>query len=85
MTGAEHYREAERLLAASRPDSPDERDAVILAAAQVHATLAHAAAVALAAGADIAAYESTHSAHGDPIPTHANDWWDALDAEAYRA
>ena len=38
-----HYAEAERLLRAARPDSPDERDPVILAAAQVHATLAQAA------------------------------------------
>lgn len=54
MTGAEHYEEAERLLAGPNPEayplgfSGDfERDrADNLAAAQVHATLASAAAVA---------------------------------------
>ena len=50
MTGPQHYREAERLLS-----SPEERDrgdvpreASIVAEAQVHATLALAAATALA-------------------------------------
>ncbi|QDH92328.1 hypothetical protein SEA_SPOOKY_61 [Gordonia phage Spooky] len=38
-----HYAEAERLLRAASPDAPDARDAAILAAAQVHATLAQAA------------------------------------------
>ena len=38
-----HYVEAERLLRSACPESPDARDAVILAAAQVHATLAQAA------------------------------------------
>lgn len=55
MTGPEHYREAERLTAVvTKPDAlsgnrllqpGDHRD--ILALAQVHATLAHAAATAL--------------------------------------
>jgi hypothetical protein len=48
MTGPQHYREAERLLAESmRPDSydyPAERANRYIAAAQVHATLALAAA-----------------------------------------
>lgn len=43
-SGPEHYREAERLLKA-RPTAPVEN---VLAAAQVHATLALAAATALA-------------------------------------
>jgi hypothetical protein len=48
MTGLQHYREAERLLAeAMRPDSydyPAEQSGRLIAAAQVHATLALAAA-----------------------------------------
>ncbi len=55
MTGPEHYREAERLAnAAATADLPfghlssDET----LALAQVHATLAHAAATALVATTD---------------------------------
>ena len=48
MSGPQHYREAERLLAESmRPDSydyPAERANRYIAAAQVHATLALAAA-----------------------------------------
>ncbi len=47
MTGLQHYREAERLLAeALRPDSydyPAEHSGRLIAAAQVHATLALAA------------------------------------------
>lgn len=55
MTGPEHYREAERLMAESddvlRPhdEGPCEADRM-LAAAQVHATLALAAATALTPG-----------------------------------
>jgi hypothetical protein len=49
VTGPEHYREAERLLGSlerrDRGDVPGE--ASIVAEAQVHATLAHAAATAL--------------------------------------
>ncbi len=48
MTGLQHYREAERLLAESmRPDSydyPAEQAGRFIAAAQVHATLALVAA-----------------------------------------
>ncbi|MFE2556025.1 hypothetical protein ACFXGT_08305 [Streptomyces sp. NPDC059352] len=55
MTGPEHYREAERLLAQDRAEGlegtyffrPES-----LAAAQVHATLALAAATAMQAGVD---------------------------------
>lgn len=54
MTGPEHYAEAERLLAlAAREVSQNmesttgERKADVLAAAQVHATLAQTAAIAL--------------------------------------
>jgi hypothetical protein len=60
MTGAEHYREAERLLtAANRKLAPQNREYVngrearaeLRAEAQVHATLALAAATALAPAA----------------------------------
>src|ERR1043165_3815225 len=47
MTGPEHYREAERrLLMAWEEDSPQERSTQLVAEAQVHATLALAAATA---------------------------------------
>ena len=50
MNGPGHYREAERLLAATAPDAEDPvasfaRLGALLQAAQVHATLAVAAAV----------------------------------------
>jgi len=48
MTGPEHYREAEVLLAdANPPDEESRWDMALLAAAQVHATLALTAATAL--------------------------------------
>ena len=50
MTGPEHYREAERLLAEAGAEGAEGTYFVrpeSLAAAQVHATLAHAAATAL--------------------------------------
>jgi hypothetical protein len=47
MTGPEHYQEAERLLALNAGERDDPSETVIIAAAQVHATLAHAAATAL--------------------------------------
>jgi hypothetical protein len=49
MTGAEHYRQAERLLAncTTKNGAVYDENAVVLAAAQVHATLALAAATAL--------------------------------------
>lgn len=55
MTGPEHYREAERLLEIASPlladDSPNiPEHAAWLAEAQVHATLALAAAAALNSG-----------------------------------
>ncbi|MHC3427232.1 hypothetical protein [Streptomyces sp. DT18] len=53
MTGIEHYREAERLLAEARYDRPDGVGYVRpenIAAAQVHATLALVAATALPPG-----------------------------------
>jgi hypothetical protein len=51
MTGPEHYREAERLLkVVSEHHGVVQGMDRVLAAAQVHATLAHAAATALAEG-----------------------------------
>jgi hypothetical protein len=59
MDGPGHYQEAERLLALAASEgvgsegrfiSYDEQAALILADAQVHATLANAAAVALGLG-----------------------------------
>ncbi|WP_084518046.1 hypothetical protein [Microtetraspora niveoalba] len=51
MTGPEHYREAERLLVGCKTQDGalliEEGTAEVLAAAQVHATLALAAATAL--------------------------------------
>ena len=54
MTGPEHYREAERLLAdmptvadwQDRPNEAEEHRRLAISAAQVHATLASAAATA---------------------------------------
>jgi hypothetical protein len=47
MTGPEHYAEAERLLTVGVGQRGSELDAICTAAAQVHATLALAAATAL--------------------------------------
>lgn len=50
MTGPEHYGEAERLLDAASSTLPANAVANALVAAQVHATLALAAATALQVG-----------------------------------
>lgn len=51
MTGPEHYKEAGRLLAqAESAQYGDDREAYYLRAAQVHATLALAAATAISEG-----------------------------------
>lgn len=47
MTGPEHYREAERLISEMPAGLPHEDIAMLHHAAQVHATLANAAAAAL--------------------------------------
>jgi hypothetical protein len=50
MTGPQHYQEAERILAGileGRYDESERPGSELLAVAQVHATLAHAAASAL--------------------------------------
>jgi hypothetical protein len=59
MTGPEHYREAERLLGVA-----EEPEDIRLAEAQVHATLALAAATALPAA---------QRAAGEPDGDR--DWW----------
>ncbi|BDC71052.1 hypothetical protein [Prescottella equi] len=68
MNGAQHYAEAERLLALADGDVSEnwpvqvgERKADILAAAQVHATLAQAAAT-IDAAPDCDRYESWRTA-----------------------
>lgn len=72
MTGPEHYREAERLLELASVDTaessceiPPEQDvpAWLMAAAQVHATLALAAATA------------THAIDSDTVSTTAIRQW----------
>jgi len=52
VTGPEHYAEAERLLAPGEHDEDSDAYLVLrdIAAAQVHAILAHTAAVALPGG-----------------------------------
>ncbi|MEU9323261.1 hypothetical protein AB0D91_05515 [Streptomyces canus] len=49
MTGPEHYREAERLLKVATKSPSGQQRVDCIAAAQVHATLAHAAAAAMSA------------------------------------
>lgn len=73
MTGAEHYQEAERIIASvTRRGHLEQGDhADVLALAQVHATLAHAAAVALSV------------AHDMPVADH-DAWWAAAGSESVR-
>lgn len=71
MTGPEHYIEAERLLAEASTDGADGTYFVrpeSLAAAQVHATLALAAATAMGAPVD-------SDNEGGMPPRDANAWW----------
>lgn len=73
MTGPEHYREAEQLLADSRKiERGSATDVSMLAEAQVHATLALAAATAL---------NCPHPEGGLTIPDY--DQWMAA-ASAYK-
>lgn len=50
MTGPQHYEEAERLLTIGAPNRGSTFDQACIQAAQAHATLAHAAAMALTVG-----------------------------------
>lgn len=68
MTGPEHYREAERLLATAVPGNLNRSDDQRIAAAQVHATLAQAAAQGLLAA--LAAYDTD----GDVLEDAGGDW-----------
>jgi hypothetical protein len=61
MTGPEHYREAEQLLGARRSGESAEEAASRLAEAQIHATLALAAATALNGKDDHLAWQETAS------------------------
>jgi len=71
MTGPEHYRAAEGLLA-TPADPAVLKD--VLAAAQVHATLAHAAATALCATPMVSTFEfeAWHFAAGTPASRGAD-------------
>ena len=66
-TGPEHYRIAERFMAQYGRDDTDTHalSMEILAAAQVHATLALAAAAAIGNG------------DGEPSKPVWDEWWDA--------
>ncbi|MFE9737311.1 hypothetical protein [Streptomyces sp. NPDC006477] len=81
MTGPEHYREAERRLTmAWEEDSPQERSTQLVAEAQVHATLALAAAKltpAASAGA-VTVYRAAYEHSPFPVGLYSN-------AEAARA
>ncbi|ANA85356.1 hypothetical protein KNU54_gp55 [Gordonia phage VanDeWege] len=77
MNGPQHYREAERLISTARPDSPDARDPVILATAQVHATLALAAATVLSGvirNTVAASHPVNELAHDDETVDAVNAW-----------
>ncbi|MCX5229722.1 hypothetical protein [Streptomyces sp. NBC_00233] len=74
MTGPEHYREAERRLAAARADyNTPTASGLLVAEAQVHATLALAAATALS--------DPTRSAPRAPLPEW-NAWKQAAGVAA---
>jgi hypothetical protein len=80
VTGPEHYREAEKLIADAanyaRPNDEGHCEADrALAEAQVHATLALVAAYALCA--PISGQPSTG---GHPSSDHYEDWLDVVDA-----
>lgn len=77
-TGPEHYREAERLISQSRSEHTYTNNVPsLLARAQVHATLALAAATAHAGliGHTLAASCPVNQlAHDDETVTAANEW-----------
>lgn len=82
MTGPEHYREAEKLITDAanygRPNDEGHCEADrALAEAQVHATLALAAAYALTAPISGQPFTSGH-----PSSDHYEDWLDVVDATA---
>lgn len=75
-TGAEHYIEAERCIASALEDTGDtsdvESERTLLAYAQVHATLALAAATALG---------SARMDDDGMLPVDINDWFTAASAD----
>ena len=62
MTGPEHYREAERLMRMAAQTENSKLATDCQQAAQVHATLALAAATALGLDLGVADYEAWHAA-----------------------
>lgn len=71
MTGAQHYREAERLLAEVEDRLDEDTDAelgIVIARAQVHATLAH-----VGLEVDLA----IHTPHGGQLTEPADGAWRA--------
>jgi len=88
MTGPEHYRQAERLLAAAIHRETIDQTSVRIAEAQVHATLALAAATANGRSAsteDARAWrEATGGGQGKP-PTTLSDRTSAVQALRKRA
>ena len=73
MTGPTHYREAERLLEAAANGEPPGTDR-LLAAAQVHATLALAAATALS----IVTAVDVEMDQGPIVPPPHEEWSDVI-------
>lgn len=69
MTGPQHFREAQRVLTmAGDPDKTLAHQAQYAAIAQVHATLAHAAATITASAV----------AAGNGVPSHIGRDWSAI-------
>jgi hypothetical protein len=67
MTGPEHYREAQQHIEWAEQAEDDEHVRILLAYAQVHATLAHAAATVMAA-------DKTGDLVAQPV---RDDWYEA--------
>lgn len=85
-TGPEHYQQAEACLDDARSgDFGNDRERYYLAAAQIHATLAVAAATAMAAKTDYCATKPTPSPAIDVDPETGRDYaeeaWQLAEAE----
>jgi hypothetical protein len=78
MTGPEHYQRAEELLSAGRGEGERaDRAANRIAEAQVHATLALAAATALAQSDDVEAHRAWQRAAGEqPTVKDPREEWE---------
>jgi hypothetical protein len=68
MSGVDHYKEAERLLKGGRTGETAPEAATRIAEAQAHATLAMAAATALARYADADGRRAWNTAPTEPAP-----------------